>query len=739
MFRFLPWDALDIIHAAFEHRLNCLDGEGVDETPASWKTLWVHCIAKVASAYKVKDWRPISLTAALQRWYMGCVVGLVRENAVLQCNLLGFEPGHQPMEITEFLRLLLQKCYEWNVPLIINCGDVHKAFDSMKHDFLDEAAELHGIPLVLRAAMVRELTDVGLHICLNGIVVENIPLQVGGKQGGTQTPLEWNLYLDSAIAPTIASWLQSGLGFKFLPFGNDSCPQIFENETTLINHAVWADDVYLLSTSWEMSRKMLTELTAALHRKHLKWKPSSLQILANPATMSLPGYAATLDLNVDGFSYSWQVVDTLIALGIALDYRGSTETSMTHRITLARQHFRDRRSQFLVKHVALRLRAQRFYATVCRTLLWGAGGWCLTQKLADRLTRFELWAWRLMLRMPRQESYLTWVRASTRKARYLIKKFQFPPLVVQVLQLTHRRAGHVIRSDNLSLPKQAVYWRDCRHWRLWQAIGAEFDPRNSWQWRHPRSGTSAAWESQFEQVHGAEWKNLAVDRDLWRTHEYDFIRSSLQRLRVSKKMINISSLQTSVKQPMQTAFLRQLPSTSFSQFTVAHLKTWTIAGIGDSSLVVDALTGKHCCTAPGLKMVCGRTLALIRLLLQKGIRPPTGSHSFFAHVPRSSNNEADRLANEALDSECSAIDVDLHAWRTVSDLQCVALHFGFDGASRGNPGPAAAGFWISAQIAERRYTLVRGRIFLGAATNNQAEFSTAYVLLYCVAKQLGLA
>ena len=55
----------------------------------------------------------------MQKWYMSIVAELLRAETCYSLDLYGFEPGRQPMEISELLRLLLQKCNEWDIPLLI--------------------------------------------------------------------------------------------------------------------------------------------------------------------------------------------------------------------------------------------------------------------------------------------------------------------------------------------------------------------------------------------------------------------------------------------------------------------------------------------------------------------------------------------------------------------------------------------------------------------------------------------
>jgi len=82
------------------------------------------------------------------------------------------------------------------MPLAIAKGDVEKAFDNIEHGLLNEALCSKGVPLCLRTAVLRELTDVTLDIRLQDACVPDIPLGKGGKQGCSSTPLLWNVVLD---------------------------------------------------------------------------------------------------------------------------------------------------------------------------------------------------------------------------------------------------------------------------------------------------------------------------------------------------------------------------------------------------------------------------------------------------------------------------------------------------------------------------------------------------------------
>eukprot|EP00972_Heterocapsa_arctica_P082300 12128213-Heterocapsa_arctica.AAC.1 len=111
------------------------------------------------------------------------------------------------MEISELIRMLLQKSEEWSLPLFIGKGDVSKAFDSIERPYLDNALASRKVPVCLRAATLRELVSASMEIKLQGAVTPPVPLGRGGKQGSSDTPALWNYLLDYVLGPVVREWL----------------------------------------------------------------------------------------------------------------------------------------------------------------------------------------------------------------------------------------------------------------------------------------------------------------------------------------------------------------------------------------------------------------------------------------------------------------------------------------------------------------------------------------------------
>ena len=95
-FHYLEWDLLEALRLSFEKRLNCESPH--DETIEDWRKVLVRCAPKCVASHRLTQWRPISLTNALSKWYLSCVTYLLRVYmSKPTASLLGFEPGRQCM------------------------------------------------------------------------------------------------------------------------------------------------------------------------------------------------------------------------------------------------------------------------------------------------------------------------------------------------------------------------------------------------------------------------------------------------------------------------------------------------------------------------------------------------------------------------------------------------------------------------------------------------------------------
>ena len=92
---------------------------------------------------------------------------------------------------------------------------------------------------------------------------------------------------------------------------------------------IWADGCFFIARSEADMKVTIKEATDAIHEVGLRWKASSLQILAN--TIADMHEDSLLVTSSDNTSYTFQIVDNLTCLGVLLDATGSTSPSLENR------------------------------------------------------------------------------------------------------------------------------------------------------------------------------------------------------------------------------------------------------------------------------------------------------------------------------------------------------------------------------------------------------------------------
>ena len=348
---------------------------------------------------------------------------------------------------------------------------------------------------------------------------EGIGLSKGGKQGSTETPWTWNALLDFLLAPTIQRWISDSLGF------------CLHDGLLNLSHAIWADDLTWVATSWGEAQSMSQDLTSAFGAGYLSWEPDSLALIASPAAreamaeMGALGFLTTEGL--DGTCFTFALVSQMPLLGVLLDGQGSINTSLEHRITASQAHFHARKAQLCCKLVPLPKRLARLYATVIQSLLWGSGGWALTRGLLRRLEAVEMSFLRRMLQLPRREGegFVQYQKRSASVARDMLRKYNVESVAVRALKAKHGWAGHLARAPPSSPLGRLLRFRTLTWWKDAQDSLPKLDRHNYLKWRHSRPGRFLRWEHALHR-YDEHLLFLAPDRETWKKASTLFSSSS---------------------------------------------------------------------------------------------------------------------------------------------------------------------------------------------------------------------
>ena len=141
-------------------------------------------------------------------------------------------------------------------------------------------------------------------------------------QGGTRTPKEFNNCINFALKPVITKWYLIDIGFKL--------------EGKQINNLIWADNIFLFARNPTELQIMIDDITEALGRVGLRWKPDSPVILA---TRNFDEYNTQLYTDIHNTPQFIPLATQTNVLGEMMDNRGNTNISQLLRQSQAEKVF----------------------------------------------------------------------------------------------------------------------------------------------------------------------------------------------------------------------------------------------------------------------------------------------------------------------------------------------------------------------------------------------------------------
>jgi Reverse transcriptase (RNA-dependent DNA polymerase) len=495
----LPIDVVVRFQSCFERRLNDLRSHS---TIPEWTKIIVRLIPKDGSLQDLANWRPISLSTTIEKWFQSCAVCLMDSLASpLSEGAIGFHKNHQSMEISEGLRGILQKCRQWSLPCTIAKADIRKAFDHMDHDVLVECLRFHSVPEKLTHAVIASLVGNEAHLFL-GDVQASCPvlLASGGKQGASETPALWNRLLDVAWQRSISIWEREHLGFVL----DTPC-----SHRDRVFGAFWADDLYLVSSSSDHVARMFSILSSEIAALKLSWKPSALEVLCNHTDDIVTEFVWPSCFGPCTFKR----VAKLGVLGTVLDSSGSTSTSIRARMSVVYGKWATLRPYFVSRRVPLVARVRKWYETLGRCFLFGAGGWTMTDEHIRMIDRFEKGFLRHMLCRARgpDESYIAYDQRVNAKIAELTQRVGLMPLSLQCLCAYYGWAGHIARIKPGFLAK-VFAWRDISWYKRLQHTGKD---DIGMQLPKMTVGRPTRWDEAIFDTEGITWRESCLDRAPW--------------------------------------------------------------------------------------------------------------------------------------------------------------------------------------------------------------------------------
>ena len=245
------FDACEDIWRSFKEMFD--EGE---EQPGSWENTPLSGLQNDNRIESLKRFRWISKLNHMRQWYNRSWRHIYRmSRPAPQVRTYGFAKGNSANDLAAIIAEVFRKTAGWGEPIMVASLDVLTAFDRMKHGPLEEANEFMEVPVEARLAAMRDYEGKTAQFKIPGAGTSAVfPLEQSGGQGGVRTPDEFNNMMRCILIELIIIWEELGIGYSYKG-GMDN--------NHMLNHLLWADNIFVLGTSTEEVQYMLDMITGS--------------------------------------------------------------------------------------------------------------------------------------------------------------------------------------------------------------------------------------------------------------------------------------------------------------------------------------------------------------------------------------------------------------------------------------------------------------------------------------------
>ena len=472
--------------------------------PDTWKRTRLVVIFKKSDPTLPKNYRPIASLRILYKLFSRMVCNrltpiIMTTQGVEQA---AYRKGFSTVDHLLTTVLVIERSWEFKVPLWIAMVDFEKAFDTVEHEPLWRVLRSNSVPehyIHLLAVLYSEQKGV----VKTDVQSNEFSISRGVKQGDPLSALLFIAIMQDCLGKLEKKWHHANKRRKGDKFGLD----ISEEGPTLTNLR-FADDILLMAQSKQDVRKMLEHLQALSAEYGLKINVEKTKILTWNHLSNSNGSVMVGGQNVE-------ILDEDMAeryLGRQLCFQGSQEEELRNRIAAGWCVFHKHKAELCSKHYPTSDRARLFQAVVTPVVLYACATWALTAQQETKLHT----VWRKMLRYTFRlhrrkdeqgelEDWIDYIRRSAHEADGIAAKFGLESWSRSYRRTKWRYARKVaLYTDNRWCHKVLRWMPQAKYSR---------DPGR------PRT----RWSDSIEKMAGGNWMEVASDQNLWASLEDGFV------------------------------------------------------------------------------------------------------------------------------------------------------------------------------------------------------------------------
>lgn len=167
--------------------------------PQSWNLLRTTLIPKKGDPSLPANWRPITITSAVQRLFHRVLASRIDSLTSLNRHQRGFVRNDGTLANTLLLDAYIKSRTSAGKSLNIIQTDITRAFDTVSHHSVKRALIRLGVSSVFVDYIMASLSNSSTIVRLNGMATRNIHINRGVKQGDPLSPLLFNMVLDELL------------------------------------------------------------------------------------------------------------------------------------------------------------------------------------------------------------------------------------------------------------------------------------------------------------------------------------------------------------------------------------------------------------------------------------------------------------------------------------------------------------------------------------------------------------